>query len=190
MNNIEYSEEELKNEMWKDIIGYEGLYQISNLGRIKSLERKVRHNYGGLRIVPEKILKPSPDGDGYLYISLSKEGKKKNPKIHKLVAYHFLENPDNLPQVNHLDEDKNNNRLSNLEWCTCLHNLTHSNIIRKGNIARAKAIVQKSLTGEVIREYESIAEAQRELSLKNHTGIIRCCQGKQNTSHGYKWEYK
>lgn len=178
------------DEVWKDITGYEGLYQISNYGRVKSLERKVRHNYGKFRTVPEKILKPSPDGDGYLYVSLSKEGKKKNPKIHKLVALHFLSNPDNLPQVNHIDENKDNNVVTNLEWCTSLHNLQHSNVISKGNTARAKAIIQKSLTGEIINEFCSISEARRKLGLKSHAGIVKCCKGEQKTSHGYKWEYK
>ena len=186
---IMYTDEELSTEIWKDIKGYEGLYQVSNLGRVKSVERKVRHNYGGLKTVPERILKGSPDGDGYLYVSLSKENHKRNPKIHKLVANAFLLNPDNLPQVNHIDENKENNRVSNLEWCSSLYNLQYSDIIHKGNLARSRAVKQYSLNGEFLNEFNSISEARKAINAKSHIGIIKCCQHKQKTSYGYKWEY-
>ena len=103
------------NEIWKDIKDYEGLYQVSNIGNVKSLARVVSHKITGHRTIPERILKPNSDGAGYLYVSLSKDGKKRNPKIHRLVAEAFIPNLENLPQVNHIDEDKSNNRVTNLE---------------------------------------------------------------------------
>ena len=98
------------NEIWKDIVGYEGLYQISNLGNVKSL------NYR--RTGKERILNPGNNGCGYLFVILCNNGKRKHFKIHRLVANAFLENPDNKSDVNHKDEDKTNNNVDNLEWMT------------------------------------------------------------------------
>lgn len=101
-------------EEWRDIKGYEGLYQISNLGRVKSL----RDNHGNYR---EKILNPS-NRKGYLIVSLCRKGRKREFKVHRLVALHFIDNPNNYSQVNHKDENKENNRVDNLEWCTPKYN--------------------------------------------------------------------
>ena len=105
-------------EIWKDIKGYEGLYQISNKGRVKSL------NYR--RTGKEKILISSDDGKGYLCVKLCKNNKIKNHKIHRLVAQAFLPNPDNLPEVNHQDTNTSNNCVENLEWCTHAYNMHYS----------------------------------------------------------------
>ena len=104
-------------EEWRDIKGYEGKYQISNLGRVKSLNYK--------HTKKEKILSNVPDTEGYLLVSLYKSGKKKPFRIHKLVAIHFIPNPNNLPEINHKDEDKTNNGVSNLEWCSIEYNLNY-----------------------------------------------------------------
>lgn len=106
-------------ETWKDIKGYEGLYQISNKGRVKSL--------GNNKTRKEKILKPKPGNRGYIRVDLCRKGEKpKRFSIHKLVAEHFLPNPDNLPVINHKDEDKTNNCVENLEWCTQEYNVNYS----------------------------------------------------------------
>ena len=178
------------NEIWKDVKGYEGLYQVSNLGNVKSLKRVVPHKMTGSRTIPEKILKLISDGSGYLYVSLSKDGKKKNPKVHRLVAESFIPNPDNLPQVNHIDEDKSNNRVDNLEWVTSLDNLNHSNVIEKGHSSRRKKVIQKSFDGRVIAIYTSITEAVKEIGVGNHSLISMCCSGKRKSAYNYLWEYE
>ena len=113
-------------EIWKDIQEYEGLYQISNYGRVKSL----RDNKGNYR---EKIIKSRPSKNGYIIINLSKNGKAKTFKIHRLVSIHFIPNPENKPQVNHKDGNKLNNSVSNLEWVTASENSLHATHITKEN---------------------------------------------------------
>ena len=114
-------------EIWKDIQGYEGIYQVSNLGRIKSLERIVTNNkHGGVRIVEEKILTPTDNGNGYKIIGLQKPKQRKNFYIHRLVATAFIPNPKNFGYVNHKDYNKSNNNVSNLEWCTQKENVNYS----------------------------------------------------------------
>ena len=130
----------MKKEIWKDIEGYENLYKISNHGRIKSLKRKrigegVR-NYK----VNEKILKKRIDSGGYLRIALYKNSKAKHLSIHRLVAKHFVENPEGKPEVNHIDEDKSNNYFKNLEWSTRLENIRHGTGIQRSAKSRSKKL--------------------------------------------------
>jgi len=108
----------MKNDkqVWKDIKNYEGLYEVSNYGNVRSLK------YGKI-----KYLKPADDGNGYYFVNLSKNGIVKNFKIHRLVANAFIPNPNNLPQINHKDEDKTNNKANNLEWCNNQYNTRYSN---------------------------------------------------------------
>lgn len=117
----------IQNEKWRDIIDYEGIYQISNLGNVKSLERIVSNNKNdGVRIVKEKILHSIDNGNGYKFVSLNKNNKHKNFYIHRLVAGAFVENPENKKYVNHKDFNKYNNNASNLEWCTQKENVNYS----------------------------------------------------------------
>lgn len=113
-----------KQEQWKDIEDYEGYYQISSHGCVKSLERQVKTK-NGFRTVRERVLKPRKDKDGYLSVILSKNKKSKTCKIHRLVGKYFLENPNNLPQVNHIDGNKQNNYYENLEYTANLKNTNH-----------------------------------------------------------------
>jgi hypothetical protein len=107
----------MEQEVWKDINGYEGLYQISNLGRVKSLDRE-KWNGKGFELLKEKIIKPFIDKKSYLGIGLSKNGKKKNYRLHRLIAEHFITNPENKPTIDHIDRNISNNSLDNLRWAT------------------------------------------------------------------------
>lgn len=114
-------------ENWKDVAGYEGLYQVSNLGRVKSLERVVINNkYGGKRIVQESIVQATDNGHGYKIVGLHRERKRKNFYVHRLVASAFAPNPDRLTYINHIDYDRGNNNADNLEWCTQKQNTQYS----------------------------------------------------------------
>ena len=110
-------------EEWRPIVGYEGLYEVSNLGRVRSLDRYVKCGYEAYRLQKGKVLSPTKDTNGYLKVVLNCNGKHKSINVHRLVTEAFLPNPDNLPEVNHKDEDKTNNRVENLEWCTRKYNV-------------------------------------------------------------------
>ena len=105
-------------EEWRPVVGYEGLYEVSNTGRVRSVDRYVKTCYGSYRLHKGKVLSPGIRPDGYLVVSL----QYRMFRVHRIVAEAFLPNPDNLPQVNHKDEDKSNNRVDNLEWCTAKYN--------------------------------------------------------------------
>ena len=170
---------ELK-EIWKDIEGYEGLYQVSNMGRVKSL--------GNNKTRKEKILKSSKNNRGYLCVNLYKDGLVKNYLIHRLVASAFIDNPNNLPQVNHKDENPKNNYVDNLEYCDSKYNMNYGT--RTERVAKAKSIpiLQFTLDGEFIRKWDSIADVEKELGF-NHSSINMCCKGKYKNAYGYRWCY-
>ncbi len=113
-------------EIWKDCIGYEGLYQVSDLGRVKSMERQSIGKNNSIRILKEKILECNVDEKGYKFLHLWNKSVKKRITVHRLVAQHFIENPNGLPQVNHKDGVKSNNVVYNLEWCTSSQNIKHA----------------------------------------------------------------
>lgn len=152
-------------EIWKDIPNYEGLYQASNLGKIKSLYRN-------------KILSPCKDKDGYLKVLLYKNKKRKNISVHRLIALTFLDNYDNFPVVNHKDENKQNNRVDNLEWCTIFYNNRYK---------RTKKINQYDMNKNFIKQWESARDIQRELNF-DHSNITTCCK-KNIKMYGYYWSY-
>ena len=168
-------------EQWKDII-YEKDYQISNLGRIKSFK------WG-----KERILKQSQCMNGYYYVNLSKNGIVKNYFVHRLVAEAFLPNPNNYPCVNHKDEDKSNNIVSNLEWCDVKYNTnygTRNKRIGKSNTngKLSKPVLQYTLDGQFVKEWPSTMEAARNGFNQGH--IIECCRKNRKTHKGFKWGYK
>ena len=175
-------------EQWKDIIGYEGLYEISNLGRVKSLIK-----YKG---TDERILKPLKNKKGYLQVILHKDKKIKNYVIHRLVALHFIPNDDlSKTQVNHKDENKENNNVNNLEWCDVAYNNnygTRNERNSKSNINHpdmSKQIQQYSLDGKtLIKTFPSMHEIQRTLGFCQ-SNISLCCNGKYKTAYNYIWKY-
>ena len=169
-------------ELWKDIKGYEGLYKVSNLGEIKAINKFYRHT--------EKILKQATRKDGYKQIGLFKNGKGKNFYVHRLVAQAFIPNPNNLPQVNHKDENKTNNCIDNLEWCTIKYNNNYGTLIERQRKAknRVKGVIQLKLDGSYINKFYSISEASRETGV-TRTSIGECCRGERKQTGGYKWKY-
>lgn len=180
-------------EIWKDIKGFEGCYQVSNLGRIKSLPREI-YNGKGHYTSTEKILSGHMITNGYLQVELKKDNKRNLKLIHCLVAEAFIPNLDNKPQVNHKNGNKTKNNVDNLEWCTNSENQIHAyymGLSKHSEIAGKpkKAVYQIDLkTNVIINTYSSIAEAGR-LTNTRSSNISLVCNGSRNSAGGYKWEY-
>ena len=148
--------ENLENEIWKDCKGYEGFYQVSNLGRIKSLERIRTNHTGGIWIQPERILKGKLTGDKYVVVHLkTPKGKDKIERVHRLVAIAFIDNPERKTEVNHINSIRNDNRVENLEWVTREENIAHS--VKSHNKSKKKILC--ITTGEIF--YTSNEAAQK-----------------------------
>ena len=172
-------------EIWKKIEGYEGLYEVSNEGRVRSLN--YRHTG------ETKILKPAICYGGYLKVGLWKDGNKKKFTVHRLVARAFLPNILDFPEVNHIDEDKTNNRVKNLEWCTREYNNnfgTRNQRVRETmtNGKTSKPVLQFSKSGEFIREWPSAHEVERVLGYSQGY-ISNCCLKKYKSAYGFIWKY-
>lgn len=186
-------------EIWRWITGYEDIYQVSNLGRVRSVDRfvycevspnKLQHLFG-------KILKQGFNHKGYPIVYLSKNGKQKTITVHRLVALAFIENPLNLPQVNHKDGIKTNNHVGNLEWCTNSYNQQHAYDIGlqpsyeesngRGRLARPVAMLDLD-TRCILRTFNTLANAGRETGI-NQYNIRSVCMGLRNHAGGYGWKF-
>lgn len=202
----------LPKRVWKDIPGFEGIYQVSNTGQIRSL------NYRG-NAGKTKILKQHTDKDGYKRVNLYKDSKGKTYKVHRLVAQAFIPNPNNLPEVNHKDENKTNNVVWNLEFCTREYNNnygSHNEKVSKAmkgiqrtqetkkkmskakkgknkgkNNGMAKAVLMFTLDDEFIKRFNCTADANEYLCKpRNNVNISACARGEQETAWDYKWKYE
>ena len=183
-------------EIWKTAIVdgeiYEGLYKVSNFGRILSLD----YNHTG----KPGLMTPFEHKNGYFQVELSKNRETKTCYVHRLVAETFLENPENLPEVNHKDEDKTNNFVflnedgtvnkekSNLEWKTHKDNMNHGTRTERSAKTQSKTVLQLTKSGDLIREWESTQECGR--NGFNQGAVWRCCNGKQKTHKGFRFMYK
>ena len=196
----------MQEEIWKDVKGYEGLYQVSNLGRVRSLGFDKWHK--------GKNLKPSIDSNGcYLFVGLHKKGVATQKYIHRLVAENFIDNPNTLPCINHINEIKTDNRAENLEWCTVKYNSNYGGAKKRMIESRLKnndmeevkrkiketkkknqsyscekPVAQYDMNGELIATYESSTDAERKTGI-SRGGIQRCCVGKYSQAKGYIWKY-
>lgn len=168
----------MEQEIWKDIPGYVGLYQVSNKGRVKRTELLSQN---GVRL-KEKILKTGRNPHAYSRVVFN----GKHFYIHRLVAMAFIPNPDNLPQINHKNEIKSDNRVENLEWCSVKYNINYGQRTIKQQISQSKPIIQLSLNGDIIKQYNGIAEAKRATGIGN---IHKCLDGSRKKAGGYKWKY-
>lgn len=182
-------------EIWKDIKGYEGCYQISTWGRVRSLDRfiKCKLSHTGRCIKKGKLLSIGYNKDGYIQYFLSKNSCTKTNLVHRLVAEAFVPNPNNFPEVNHKDEDKTNNRVDNLEWCTREYNVNYGTMIERVKKANtngkcSKILYQYNLNGNLIKVWPSVSEAGR--NGFNRTAILNVCSGLSQTHKKFIWSYK
>lgn len=166
-------------EVWKDIAGYEGLYQVSNYGRIKSLPKTVVIYNGAITTRKEKILKQGTRAKYYKFVFLSDGKEAKHFGVHRLVAQAFLPNPNNLPEVNHKDENPANNAVWNLEWCDREYNINYS---------KARAVVMCDTDGNEIEKFDSIKKASEKTKIHKNS-ISNVLSGIAKTAGGYKWHY-
>ena len=182
INENPRSSEAQKDEEWKDIPGYEGLYQASTFGRVRGLKRCV-----GGRMQRATILKQILHRDGYPKITLYKDHRSKHFQTHRIIAMTFIPNPDDLPQINHKDENKINNHVENLEWCTRSYNCKYGHRNDKSISRCSVKVAQLDLNGNYIAEYSSMREAGRITGVSD-SKICEVCHGHRNTTGGYKWK--
>lgn len=178
---------DLEGEVWKDIAGYENKYQVSCYGRVKALRQEHPH-LGKVRITKEKICKPQLDkATGYYKHVFYINGNKTPKSVHRLVALSFLKNPQNLGYINHKDENKLNNHVSNLEWCTNKYNLDYSHVHER-NKENYRQVLQINKDGDVVSTFDSIGDAAKHACV-NVSSIHRCCVGEIGSVNRSIWRY-
>lgn len=181
------------NEVWKDIAGYEGIYQVSNLGRVRSLDRTYYLKNGRTQSAKGRIMAFYDTKDGYKGVKLRTTKSRVSFRVHRLVAEAFIANPFNYPCINHKDENKQNNVVENLEWCTQKYNMNFGtlhhrlSVTHKNHPILSKSIEQYSLDGRFIQSYPSAAEASRQTGI-HRVNIRACCRGLYTQSGGYIWK--
>lgn len=178
----------IMEEIWKDIKGYEELYQVSNLGNIKSKDKiidttKNKINKKGI------LLKQYKDKGGYMRVCLTKNNIRKMYFVHRIVALNFIKNNGKLPFINHKDENKQNNCVTNLEWCNRKYNNNYGTRSTRAGLKCRKKINQYDLDGNFIKTYDSVMKAKKENSSSCGTHISEVCKGKRKSAYGYIWRY-
>ena len=181
-------------EVWKDIQGYEGRYQVSSIGNVRSL------NYCGTKGYVQN-LKVKTNNSGRLWVMLYKNGVGKPMLIHRMVGMAFIPNPSNLPQINHKDENPQNNTVENLEWCTNQYNVRYTadrhpdwfrhggNPGRSRNSKNSKRIIRQcTMDGKVVKEWKNARTIFIQTGMSSWS-IAECCRGKRKTAYGFRWQY-
>lgn len=192
-------------EIWKDVKDFEGLYQVSNFGRVRRLDSYV-NSWNGLKNKKGRILKTTVNHYGYCVVDLCKDNKKKQHRVHRLIAETFIPNPENKPEVDHINTIRTDNRVENLRWVTDKEQrnnpLTKQHCsdcqkgekgywygVRKGDNPCSKKVDQLTLDGEYIQTFNSIVEAGEYVNAKYSCHIGQCCNGKQHTAYNYIWRW-
>lgn len=177
-------------EIWKDIPNYEGLYQVSNLGNVKSVKRIVSRAKNGTGDLPLKsrILSPTTYPKGYKKVTLRKNNESKYFFVHRLVAEAFIPNPNNYPYVNHKDENPSNNFSNNLEWCTNEYNMSYGTLGHRISLSKSRRVFQFDFNGNLLNSYYGISEASR-LTKIPISSIFSCCNGINKSAGGFIWSF-
>lgn len=175
-------------EEWRDIKGFEGAYQVSNLGNVRSLDRDYIVADGVHRHYKGKLLTRVNAGKGYYIVMMQYKGRKSQQRVCRLVADAFCPNPYGYTQVNHKDENKSNDCADNLEWCTASYNVNYGTANKGRSIKHSRKINQYDLNGNYIRSWGSLTQAAKELKLYT-TNISKACKGKYRICGNFKWKY-
>lgn len=175
------------NEIWKDVIDFPN-YQVSNFGNVKSKFRIVKRTNGRNYLKKEKLLLQQLD-NGYCRVNFFENGKIIHKLVHRLVAQAFIPNYNNLPEINHKDENKTNNRVENLEWCTSKYNCNYGTRNEKILKKRSFKIEQLDKDNNLIKVWNSGNEIARHYKVSSSSHIIRCCRNKNRSMYGYKWRF-
>lgn len=178
-------------EIWKDVENYEGFYQVSNLGRVRSVDRYVNGNHitCDFQFVKGKMLKLRNNKFGYPVVMLRKNRAFKTVLVHRLVAKAFIPNPNNLPYINHKDENPANTVATNLEWCTPIYNLKYSDVFEKIRPSKIRKVIQFDMEMNEIKRWDSLKAAAASIG-RAQQNISRCCRGKCYSCGGFKWKYE
>lgn len=184
-------------EIWRDVKGYEFIYAVSNTGKVKRLPY-FPFNISGLHFRREHICKQHIQNSGYYVVDLYKNNKRKTKLVHRLVAEAFIPNPNNYKCVNHINSNRTDNNVTNLEWCTHSYNAKWSYATnnrkekmhwrRGGDNANSKSVIMKTKNNQVVKVFPSIMDAERETGILNNA-ICQCLKCKTKTAGGYLWEY-
>lgn len=177
---METKQEQIKEE-WRPVVGYEGLYEVSNIGNVDSLN----YHRDGIR----KALKQTITYRNYKTVILFKRSKAKTCFVHRLVAESFIPNPENLPVINHKDENKLNNCADNLEWCTQKYNINYGTGIKRRVKSTSSPVIQLTLNGDFVSRFDSSMDAERKTGIP-HSSILLACKGVKITTSGYRWRYE
>lgn len=183
-------------EVWKDIKHFEGLYQVSNLGNVKRLSRIINYCTGRSEVLKERLLKPALRSNDnrrrYYFFVASKNGKRYNLPVHREVAKSFIPNPDNKPEVNHIDGNKLNNHVENLEWVTGEENIRHAlkhGLHKRGkNHYKSRPVLMINKKGKIVKEFDCMMDVKKFGFSQGNVGM--CCKGKRNVHKNYYWKYK
>lgn len=182
------------NEIWRPVRGLEDLFEVSNKGRIKRRKRLVKYSDGSVHLYKEMVLRGGTSSTGYRVVNCSVNGNRINIPVHRAVCEAFIENPNNLPFVNHKDENPQNNNVENLEWCTPKYNSNYGTCkkrIREQRIKNgySRVVVLYDITGTVLAEFDTIKDAAKSIGVSDMT-VANCCEGVSPSANGYIFRYK